>query len=319
MYNLNDDVELVSSKDARISKRLRTVSQEDDLRTLSQRSKSSNRSSNDMSAILNEFRGLEDRVVGRIKMEMELLLDAKLACIRTDFDAKLVALSDSVDKRITDAIHNSTKSLNDQINDANSITNSIALISDLRSQSLERIQFLQDAVITNIPFTVNEDVHAIYIKICEVTGFRGGAHSISSVFRLPNKNNAAESSSSTSSITKGNKFNATPIIVKFVNVDFCRQFISAYLKFKSLNLTHLGFSTSIRIYINENLTKPSRDLFRYCMNLKSNHKSLFLKLFTRNGLVFVLFAGLEKPVIINSKKEIDSLILNFNVVQPSTV
>lgn len=68
------------------------------------------------------------------------MLDTKLALIRTDFDAKLTAQSNSVDDRIQDALK--INSTNAKQHELSSTIDSVALITDLRCQSLERAQHL---------------------------------------------------------------------------------------------------------------------------------------------------------------------------------
>lgn len=261
----------------------------------------------DMEEIMKAIRNSEERVVSTMVSKIEAMFDSKLTELRLDFDSKLAALSSSVDDRLNNVLKNTEH----RLSDVASTTDAIGLISDLRICSLERAQCLHDVVINNIPYMENEDVKSIYVKICEAIGFCGGLHAISSTFRLPNKSLPAATTATNLSTSSKNRFSAPLIIVKFVNVDYSHQFISAYLKFKILNLTHIGFSSPTRIFINENLTKRTRELFRYCLSKKHMHKSFFLKLFTRAGQVYVVFDGLDKPVVVTSDKELDNYISSF--------
>lgn len=202
--------------------------------------------------------------------------------------------------------------------DAISTIDAVAAMSDLRIESLERTQKLGDVIIKSIPFVENEDTYSYFKNICDVISFQRGLNAVSSIFRLPVKSSASIVSNSSSGISNVPHLVAPPIIVKFLNSDLNRQFISCYLKFNQLNLTHIGFSTPSRIYNNENLTKLNREVFRYCLQLKHRHKTILLNLFTRNGIVHAKFAGLDKFVLIHSKKEIDTYMSSFSVEQQPT-
>lgn len=263
--------------------------------------------------ILNAIRSSEERIVKKL----QTLLDLKITEVRSEFDTKLNALSSSIDDRIKAALESgSIADIGMKCEAAMSTIDSLTVDSNLRIESLERVQYLGDVIISGVPLVENEDTYSYFKMICDVVSFPRGVDAASSVFRLRNKSSSASDDNHSSVNNKARHIVSPPIIVKFVNIDFSRQFISSYLKFNRLNLTHLGFGTPSRIYINENLTKSIRELFRYCFQLKNNHKSIILKLFTRNGIVHVKFAGLDKLVQIHSKKEIDTYIINFAVEKP---
>lgn len=192
---------------------------------------------------------------------------------------------------------------------------------DFRIAALERTHILRDLVINGIPYTAGEDVYNLYEKMCETVSFNPKMHAVSSIFRLPSKNTASSSSSSStlpstniSSIDKPptSTFNSPPIIIKFINSDFSRSFLSCYLKFKTLNLTHIGFRSPARIYANENLTKINRELFRHCLQYKKTSR-IIVNVFTRNGLVYIKIVGLEKQICIRNIKEFEEICLKFSV------
>lgn len=262
--------------------------------------------------ILYAIRNSEERIV----KEMHSLMDSKIAVVRTEFDEKLKALTSSIDDRIQDVLRNVNGSVTSNDNNYEKVVSTIDAateLSNLRIDSLERAHSLGDVIVNGIPVVDNEDVCAYFKSICEAISFQCGVRAASSVFRIPVKSknsNALNSSASGASIPK---VVAPPIIIKFLNSDLSRQFISCYLKFNKLNLTHVGFGTPTRIYVNENLTKFNRDIFRYCLQLKHRHKSVLLQVFTRFGIVHVKFTALDKPISIQSKKEIDSYITKFAV------
>lgn len=256
--------------------------------------------------ILNAIRHSEERIV----KQMQSLMESKISEVRSEFDAKLNAVSSSIDDRIRAALDvNGVAAVDKKCEEAISTIDAVTAMSDLRIESLERTQNLGDS------FVQNEDICSYFKNICDAISFQRGLNAVSSVFRLPVKSYSSSASIVSSSMSNAPHIVAPPIIVKFLNSDLSRQFISSYLKFNQLNLTHLGFKTPSRIYINENLTKLNREIFRYCLQLKHSHKLILLKLFTRNGIVHAKFAGLDKFVLIHSKKEIDTYITRFTVEQ----
>lgn len=260
--------------------------------------------------ILKAIRSSEERIVS----EMRTLLDSRIAEVRSEFDDKLNALSSSIDGRIRAVLEISNVGSNDgKYEDVVSSIDAAAAISNTRIESLERAHYLSDVIINGIPVLEKENAFSYFRSICDVISFQCGVSAVSSVFRLPTRSTATNAPASSAGHVNVHKTSGPPIVVKFLNSDLSRQFISCYLKFKHLNLTHIGYSTPTRIFINENLTKSNRELFRYCLQLKHRHKSYLLQLFTRHGIVYVKLAGSDKPVIVLSKKEIDNIITKLIV------
>lgn len=260
----------------------------------------------------------------RVLCKIEAMLDLKISEVRSEFDAKLSALSSSVDDRIKVASLNGINTdVTNRLDLAVTTINDIALITDVRIESLERYRCLNDVVINGIPFIDKEDVFSLFKCICDAIGFNHGSQSISSIFRLPIKRNVPvpvptpSSSSAATHTINIPSISSPPIIVKFYNTDLSRQFFMCYLKHGRLNLTHIGFNTPARIYINENLTKSNREIFRHCIKLKHEHKKYLLNVYTKYGSVYVHIAGLEKHLSIQSKKDIDSIVKHLTSMQPS--
>lgn len=280
------------------------------------RSTSASRAKNDFSEVLNAIRRSEERIIDQMKS----MLDLKIAEIRTEFDDKLAKLSSSFDHRIQVANSHSEMQSADgqQLKDVVAKLDTVSIVNGLRVDFLERVHSLQDVIITGIPFRDGEDVYSHFKIISETINFPQALNAISSVFRVVNKAEKVNSSSSSSAYKIVN-YVSPVIIAKFVSIDFSRQFISHYLKFKQLNLMHLGFETPTRIYVNENLTKITRELFRYCVKMKQLHRSTITNVFTRNGIIYAKFAGIDKHLLITSKMELDKYISSFPATQPSAV
>ncbi len=82
--------------------------------------------------------------------------------------------------------------------------------------------------------------------------------------------------------------------------------MACYFKRKDLNLKDIGFQTSARIFINESLTKLNREIFNVAaVAKKSNH---IVKLFTRNGLVYVQRRENDKPACIQHISDLEQIL-----------
>lgn len=226
--------------------------------------------------------------------------------LRNQFAQKLTTLSNDVDLRTTAALTSSSNATAETHQELSTTVNALALVTVVRIEALERNHFLRDVVINGIPFIEGEDVYAYFSKICETIAFSPNLHSI---LRLPRKDSTIRSplvTGSTAFASSSSSKNNPPIIIKFINSDFSRNFIGYYLKFKTLNLTSIGFSSPSRIFVNENLTKPIRALFLNCVNTKKTFYFNFKCIYnTMIGLVHIKFAGVNKPIIVHSISEFD--------------
>lgn len=80
------------------------------------------------------------------------------------------------------------------------VIDAVAAMSDLRIESLERMQYFGDVIIKSIPHVDKENLHSYFKKICDVISFQRGMNAVSSVFRLPVKASSTTVSNSSSGI-----------------------------------------------------------------------------------------------------------------------
>ncbi|KAL9695245.1 hypothetical protein quinque_014530 [Culex quinquefasciatus] len=66
-------------------------------------------------------------------------------------------------------------------------------------------------------------------------------------------------------------------------------FYASYLNHRDLNLSHIGFQNTNRIYVNENLTKEDREIRAAALRLKKEGK--VQKVYSRNGIVYAKGRG----------------------------
>ncbi|KAL9707709.1 hypothetical protein quinque_011227 [Culex quinquefasciatus] len=80
-----------------------------------------------------------------------------------------------------------------------------------------------------------------------------------------------------------------PIICEFALRADRNAFYAGYLNHRDLNLSHIGFQNTNRIYVNENLTKEDREIRAAALRLKKEGK--VQKVYSRNGIVYAKGRG----------------------------
>ena len=123
-----------------------------------------------------------------------------------------------------------------------------------------------DLIVKGIPFTDGENLQAIITTISRLLSFED-VHSIERIQRLKHtpKSNSQEIA----------EVKSMPVVVKFTTSNSRRFFHNKYFAFSktdALKLSHIGFDSDSRIYINENLTKHNLDLLRRAKKLKKDGK-----------------------------------------------
>lgn len=151
-------------------------------------------------------------------------------------------------------------------------------------------------MITGVPVINNMDVYDIVADICNVLGIRDKTSTIYSVFRPAYKNKR--------------KLNMSPIIVKFVNKDAKMFFFDKYIKFNSLNLSHIGLNSSTRIYCNDGLTKRNSIIFNHAKMLQKQNK--ITKVATKKGQIFVSLLNRTSIIAIKSIECLNDLINEYD-------
>lgn len=109
---------------------------------------------------------------------------------------------------------------------------------------------------------------------------------------------------------KSTKHRICPIIIKFKSCEVRDAFYDHYFQnLAKFTLSSLGLGTAnSRVFLNEHLTERNMQIF----NLASQHKrapgSLFKKVATRNGLVFITLDGHVKGQHISSEEDLKRII-----------
>lgn len=145
------------------------------------------------------------------------------------------------------------------------------------SKLLERIISLEndnnnmdkttDLIISGIPYSVDENLRATALNISVVINYQEEDSIISAVrFKSPKQGSCVEDNNTTK---------VAPIVLKFSTISSRRTFHAKYFAFSktdALKLSHIGYDSNNRIFVNENLSKTNLDLLKKAKQLKKRGK-----------------------------------------------
>jgi hypothetical protein len=146
-----------------------------------------------------------------------------------------------------------------------------------------------DLLVKGIPMLPRENSRAIYQSIATAIGYPNNYAPLAEVFRL--------------GVKKPNTKYDPPLILRFANRIEKNIFHQKYFEMKNLGLNHIGFQTTSRIIISENLTKTYQVIFSAAMKLK--HDGKLTRVSTLRGAVYAKPCGKEKSIPIRSLSDLD--------------
>lgn len=124
-----------------------------------------------------------------------------------------------------------------------------------------------DLIISGIPYSVDENLLATVSNISVVINYQEEDTIISAIrFKSPRQE---------INVNDNNTTKVAPIILKFSTIFSRRTFHAKYFAFcktDALKLMHIGFDSSNRIFVNENLSKTNLDLLKKAKQLKKKGK-----------------------------------------------
>lgn len=249
---------------------------------------------NSHDAMLAALQSMESRLSSKIESSIESLaarldskidsfvanLDNKIDCVERDLNAKIIAVATTFENKVIE-LENKSKEIEPTIN---KIVEDVDKLKNLQRHyentldKFERECLLTRLVISGIPYVPNEDLK----NICEnIANAIGCSPSFSGVYRSPStkKESTIDDMPSTS---KG--IRTSSIIIKFATIDERYEFLHHYFKFKLLNLTHIGFKTPSRIFINDLLTKKNSEILHQIRKIKKS--GIISRYHISRGIVF---------------------------------
>ncbi|KAJ6647079.1 hypothetical protein Bhyg_02299 [Pseudolycoriella hygida] len=158
---------------------------------------------------------------------------------------------------------------------------------------MTRMQRITEFIITGVPATENESCISIATKIASTINCILNVDTIRA-FRLQK----TAPLNLKKRLRNGDTKNPAIIMVKFPSTVERNDFFKKYLAYENLNLKDLGFQSTQRVYVKENLTPHNYKIFQACDGAKRD--GVIDKFFTRDGICHIMLQGNDKPIIIHS-------------------
>lgn len=199
-------------------------------------------------------------------------LDAKINDICSEFNNKIASVSAELNSNIQlariefDAKIEANNVTNlKRIDDLEKVVKHMKENSEMQFNWIERRHNQADLMLYGVPSTKNENVISIIRDIC--VKIQMELPCVIAAFRVRSRSNAM------------------PIVVKLDTISSKQNLLSKYFKYKSLNLSDIGFESDKRLYICERLTKTDNTIFKMANELRKLGK--IAKVSTRNGCVVI--------------------------------
>ncbi|XP_062537979.1 uncharacterized protein LOC134206291 [Armigeres subalbatus] len=156
------------------------------------------------------------------------------------------------------------------------------------SEAIARSNLSNDLIISGVPYTENEDLLHYFRCWCKIMGYAENSVPLVDIRRL------------TRSPPKvGNSYF---ILLQFAITNQRNDFFLSYLRNHSLNLNQIGFQTSKRVYVNENLTPTTRKIKSMAIEMRKAGK--LVRVSSRDGQIIVKVKEGERDVIIKTEEDL---------------
>lgn len=176
---------------------------------------------------------------------------------------------------------------------SNTLKTSIDSIAHFVDSALQRLNRLNNLVITGVPYVRGENLMAYFNDWCRALGYPHQRNfPVVAVQRMPKRNTAASRS--------------PVIILRFAMGAQRNEFFCRYLRTCSLSLRSIGFSSNKRIYVNEDLGPKERMLRSKALRLKK--RGILCKVFSRNGIVFVQSSSTNQTIAVTSTTILEQMM-----------
>jgi hypothetical protein len=228
--------------------------------SVSTRSKGGDVSGNNASSIMDKL------------IEIENKMDTKLDRLADKFDEKLDKLRRELKADIKDELlPKISKNEKDIKNNTMEIRETKELVQEVE-HSLELMWKSSDLIVRGVPVLANENVVSLYQTIAVLIGYDAATTPRARIQRLGQNQPKSKYE--------------PPILISFIcrfdKADFYRKY---FANVKKLTLTALGFHSSARFYLSENLTKRNQKIFSEALKLKKAKKLYSVS--TSSGTIWV--------------------------------
>lgn len=194
-------------------------------------------------------------------------LENRFDVMETKFDAKIDQLRDDIKGDLTEEIRQNAADIASNREDIEVLQTHVQQLEN----ELDRSRKAEELVVKGVPVLSNENCNILYTKIAMAIGYQNDSAPVVETFRLGKRTNSAG--------------RAPPILVKFRSRWEKSEFFGKYLRFRNLNLSHIGFTLNERVFISENLTKYDQLIFAEALQLRRAKK--IQSVYVSSGAVFV--------------------------------
>lgn len=191
----------------------------------------------------------------------------------------LVYSSSAIESKVQD-LATRIKDMEDQLNSFKSdpkITTLKEAVDDVRDQlstfadSVDRMARSQELVIFGVPFATDEDLGMLFRNICVTLGYAPSQCPLVHCKRLLKRRPETGA--------------CPPILCQFAMNGSRNEFYKRYFKKRTLCQRDVGFEDDNRIYINENLTQETRQIYSNAVKLRKS--GVLQKVRVQNGVVVI--------------------------------
>lgn len=168
------------------------------------------------------------------------------------------------------------------------LTHKLEILEE-KCEKIERMSLLTDLILQGVPYKDGENLRESFMKICSTIDFSIPDYGLQAIFRMGSRNDS-------------------PIVLKFISSPMRNEFFFAYLKNRNISLKDIGFTSTVRIFIKESLTKSNAALFRVTMTRKKQGE--IFNTYTRNGSIYVKIKESSKPVLVLNNIHLENLLGN---------
>lgn len=213
--------------------------------------------------------------------DMRNELNRKIDAVKTELEGKLNVVSNDIHSLKAECAEN-FRSRDVALGTLNSRVDEI-------SSAMDNLGNRNDLIISGIPYLKNENLLAHFKAVCKQLGMDERTTPAVDIRRLK-----------TGVMNDGDN---SLVLVQFALKNHRDDFYSSYLRKHDLQLSHLGFESTRRVYVNENLTTTGRKLKAAAVRLKKAGK--LAAVFTKLGAVIVKPTATGQPIVIQSEEQLN--------------
>ena len=215
--------------------------------------------------------------------DMRNEVNNKIDAVKTELEVKLNAVSIDINSLRSECAV--------KFQNCDAALNNLNGRVDGISATVNNLENRNELILSGIPYLNGEDLLAHFKAVCKQLGMDERSLPSVDIRRLR------------SGVMK-NSDNSL-VLVQFALRNQRDDFYSAYLRRRDLQLCHLGFESTRRVYVNENLVVAARKLKAAAIRLKK--AGTLVSVFTKLGIVYVKTTKTAQPIAIQSEEQLCNL------------